>query len=139
MKDILLKRGSSKAIANYVGSQGELVIDTDNQELRLMNGKDSGGKRLRYVVESYQDSNNFYRVYSDGWIEQGQNNITDIVAKRITFMIPFKSSNYYCEPAFVIQSIGRIMITDKTTTAMSIIYDNRAYIAGPNYWYCCGY
>lgn len=64
---IILKRGTQKAIENYKGIQGELVVDIDNQELRLMNGNDLGGKRLRYVVESYQDSNNFYRVYSDGW------------------------------------------------------------------------
>lgn len=64
---IILKRGTQKAIENYKGIQGELVIDIANQELRLMNGNDLGGKLLRYVVESYQDSNNFYRVYSDGW------------------------------------------------------------------------
>lgn len=45
-KTILLKRGTFKAVSNYVGEPGELVIDTDHNKLQLMDGKTVGGKSI---------------------------------------------------------------------------------------------
>ena len=43
--NIKLKRGSADAIRSYVGSAGELVIDTTNWGLVVCDGKTAGGKR----------------------------------------------------------------------------------------------
>lgn len=45
------------------------------------------------VVETYQNGTSWYRVYSDGWCEQGgANNSTTAVT--VTFLKPYKDTNY---------------------------------------------
>ena len=48
---ILLKRGSSKALDNYIGSVGEIAIDQDDNNLRVFDGKTSGG----IAIAKYSD------------------------------------------------------------------------------------
>lgn len=43
-----------------------------------------------YVVESYNDGTNWYRVYKSGWVEQGGYSTTGF----ITFLKPFADANY---------------------------------------------
>ena len=54
---------------------------------------------IRTVVETYHSGTEWYRIWSDGWCEQGgfiqsvtQNSLTSAV---ITFLKPFVDSNYY--------------------------------------------
>ena len=44
--DVLLKRGTSTALSNYVGTVGELTIATDDYSVRLMTGETKGGIKL---------------------------------------------------------------------------------------------
>lgn len=44
-----------------------------------------------YVVESYNDGTNWYRVYKSGWLEQGGGVIYD--KTNVTFLKPFASAN----------------------------------------------
>ena len=48
-----------------------------------------------YMVESYHNGTEWYRIYSDGWIEQGGRfyNNAD-VANTISFLKPFKNTDY---------------------------------------------
>ena len=46
-----------------------------------------------WVVESYRNGTEWYRVWSDGWLEQG-GRITDSRAT-LTFLKPFANANYY--------------------------------------------
>ncbi|MBQ3350252.1 MAG: hypothetical protein IJG38_07620 [Thermoguttaceae bacterium] len=54
------------------------------------------------VVETYHDGNNWYRKYSDGWIEQGGyesiSSMTQYGTKTITFITPFQTTclNVHC-------------------------------------------
>lgn len=51
------------------------------------------------VVESYVGGSNWYRVYSDGWVEQGGvialNGPVSSTNKIITFLKPMKDTNYF--------------------------------------------
>lgn len=58
----------------------------DNTEIPLGGGEDN-----HYVVESYYGTNTWYRVYSDGWIEQGGAVIYDWGQdNQVKFTKPFK-------------------------------------------------
>lgn len=139
---IILKRGTQKAIENYKGIQGELVVDIDNQELRLMNGNDLGGKRLRYVVKSYQDSNNFYRVYSDGWIEQGGSHNANSI---ISFPIAFTNTKYNILSTISFDfdnatGIPQVLKIDNVSFKLRVATaDNIFNWIDMCYWYACGY
>lgn len=94
--DILLKRGTSNALNQYNGPNGELAIDTDNDHLRLFNGKSNGGLTIAnvndiptklsqlqndtnfsninpnaYVIETGSYGNAWWMKYSNGWCIQG--------------------------------------------------------------------
>lgn len=62
--DVLLRRGSSKALSNYIGKLGELVINTDDNSLRLMNGSDVGGKKISNIIS--KTSNYGYTTFDNG-------------------------------------------------------------------------
>ena len=38
-----VKIATEDQVSNYVGTAGEIVFDTDNNQLRMMNGKTAGG------------------------------------------------------------------------------------------------
>ena len=52
---------------------------------------------LRYVVESYSSGTNWYRLYNDGWLEQGGVHPYSGVSNhyRVVFPKPFTDTNYH--------------------------------------------
>ena len=52
------------------------------------------GNLNRTVVESYQSGSTWYRVWSDGWIEQGGRASTSNSKQTITLLKPFSNENY---------------------------------------------
>lgn len=91
------------------------------------------------VVQNYKNGKNWYRVWSDGWIEQG--GITNAKANTITFLKAFSDTNY----CFLHSQGG----TDTNEDASSDIvrYDSKTatsitvykYGANESCWYACGY
>jgi hypothetical protein len=47
-----------------------------------------------YIVENYKSGNNWYRVWSDGWIEQGGYVVPSGGISIITFLKPFTTTDY---------------------------------------------
>ena len=81
---------------------------------------------VQCVVETYSNSNSWYRVYSDGWCEQGGTRVATTTWETIVFLKPFIDSNY---TALVSNSAGGTNangIRNKTTTSMQI-YQNWQY------------
>ena len=92
------------------------------------------------VVETYQNNASWYRIYSDGWCEQGGNFGTAFsswTAKTVTFLKPFKNLSY-----FVVPVTGHTTNTDsptinkKTADSFSCTPYNST---GNANWYACGY
>ena len=78
----------------YIGDtlQNAQLINVARIEEKLtdMNAASRG-----YLVDSYHNGTEWYRIYSDGWIEQGGRfyNNAD-VANTISFLKPFKNTDY---------------------------------------------
>lgn len=85
---------------------------------------------LDYVVESYNDGTNWYRVYKSGWIDQGGYSAPGIL---ITLLKPFSNANYNVQATPLGPSNGAttIAIYDKTVTGF---YFTTAYNATAAYW-----
>lgn len=93
------------------------------------------------VVETYSDNNgNWYRIYSDGWIEQGGTfggAFSSYTEKAITLLKPFDNVYYN------ITAIGSHTsalgdcptVKTKTNTRFSVIVYNSQGFAS---WYACG-
>lgn len=97
-------------------------------------------KGIRTVVETYKNGTNWYRVWSDGWIEQGgylssvPSNLTGSV---VTFLKPFSDANYFSSPSWGSAEYAALTVGSRTTTGMKVI--NRTNVANWCYWQACGY
>ena len=86
-RQIQIRRGTASAHENFIGTIGEITMDTNENTLRVHDGKTPGGTPLArvdqlpqslelpndmdYVIESYSSDTYWYRKYKSGWIEQG--------------------------------------------------------------------
>lgn len=98
---------------------------------------------VRTVIETYHNGTEWYRVWSDGWKEQGGVVLTGNSATpvTVTLLTPFSDANYTlqatCNPLTVqwAQMVD-LQIVNKTATSFGII-------ANPsnnnNNWFACGY
>lgn len=97
-------------------------------------------KKMVYVNATWKNGSNWYRKYSDGWIEQGgeftkqrDTNIT------VTFPVAFKDTNYTIATSQYAQLSGDApgcSFTNKYTTGSTYNYGSWGSKWG---WYACGF
>lgn len=124
----------------YVGDtlQNAQLINVARIEEKLT---DVNAASRGYVVDSYHNGTEWYRIYSDGWIEQG-GYISSIPSgaafdAAVTFLKPFSDTNYFSSPSWTPNPYAGIGVKDRTTTGMKIV--NRMNEASECYWCTCGY
>ena len=113
------------------GQTAEVQIDINKvyEDLNLKANSDLSNvsANIDYVVESYNDGTNWYRVYKSGWIEQGgivntSKTGNDNFTSTITLLKPF--SNKYNVVATCIGGGDVINVTSKTSTNITFkLYD----------------
>ena len=75
-----------------------------------------------YVVETYNNGTNWYRIYKSGWVEQGGVTSVSSGDDTVTLLKPFDSANYSILVTIQQPSaVGQIHIRAKTETSF-IIY-----------------
>ena len=98
------------------------------------------GKKMNYAPKTWNSGSNWYRKWSDGWIEQGgtftkqrDTNIT------VTFPVAFRNTNYTiatAQYAHMSNSAPICTFTEKLTTGFTHNYGSW----GSKWdWYACGY
>ena len=89
---------------------------TDSTNFRLPNCFNLGSDMMDYVVEDWQQGQNWYRVWKSGWVEQGGDFPIQAtyVARTVTLHKPFKNTLYW---ATVTQ--GHTTGIDTTATIIS--------------------
>lgn len=93
-----------------------------------------------FVIETYNDGNNWYRLYKSGWIEQGgiypSSNVSSSIV--LTLPTPFTTTNYI----IMVTGDGNVnayapLYNTKTTTSFSIFGHGGG--GGAGNWYACGF
>ena len=125
--------------SDVAGNNYKLLSFTDNKQVfRAVDANTS-----RTVVETYRSGTEWYRVWSDGWIEQGDSNLSVPVAGVTkTLLKPYKGVNSYS--AFVCRSSQNFASTQtnpvcKRNTASSVTFTIGGGAADTAQWYACGY
>lgn len=89
-----------------------------------------------HIVETYQNGTSWYRVYSDGWIEQGGKSTT---GNTVTLLKSYSNSNYTCVGIPNEETHGNyenLCIINRTESSF------KGWLASYSYdfdWYACGY
>lgn len=97
----------------------------------------------KQVTETFNDGTNWYRKWSDGWVEQGgivSNQKVETVT--ITLLIPMSDSNYYISRQIISDYTGqpvtaRIWASVYNVTATQFTFDADIRYQ-TNRWYACG-
>lgn len=112
------------------------------QEMAGKVDKVISGKNTAYIVDSYRDeAGNWWRKWSDGWLEQGGN--ISITEGQVTFLAPFGNNKYAILTGIANNSASAgtpvACYYDKTSTSVKIQARwNGSAAAIDRYWYACG-
>lgn len=103
---------------------------------------------IRTIIDTYRNGTSWYRVWSDGWIEQG-GMCTGGQAMTLTFLKPFTNTNYYISASILMSSQSLNMFSWWTyarfttycqyTSVMRNPNNAAGYTGEQNSWYACGY
>lgn len=92
------------------------------------------------IVDSYKNGSNWYRVWSDGWVEQGgsQNRAT---SGTVTFLVPLNSTDYNVHINCTSGTIRFAYATGRTATSFTFnaADDSSANNDGTFSWSVRGY
>jgi hypothetical protein len=121
----------------------ELLNKLDEINTRLTNLENR-----RYIIETWSEGTEWYRVWSDGWIEQGGES-TNSVDAEITIQLhkPYQSSNYFVTQTTGFNGGWSNTVTGWHIPATIISVTNSSFVihfysgVGLNIrrWYTCGY
>ena len=103
-------------------------------------------QEVQCVVETYKNGTSWYRIWSDGWCEQGGagGNASSAVAVTITFLKPFIDNTYSLTGGALIPEVAKAVYSvgfyDRTTTQFSAsLADDESINKGTFTWQACGY
>ena len=128
-------------IANVTNTQVEIDINEVMADVNNKVDKDDLGE-IQCIVESYSNGTEWYRIYSDGWCEQGGFVTgTSNYRKVITFLKEFNNANYsvYFGAQYTSNATATPLVetSTKTSTGFTMISaDNANY---STYWEAKGY
>lgn len=110
---------------NLVLNYDSSTLDVDNGALKVKDNTfiaEASLQTVHCVIETYQDGASWYRLYDDGWVEQG-GYIAN--AGTISFLIEYRDTN------FTFVNGGPNYVTSVTTST--------AVVNGAMAWRACGY
>lgn len=115
-------------------------IDAIATDLNNKMDRDGLNSLASVCVESYQSGNSWYRVYSDGWCEQGgEVSATNQVNTTVNLLKNYTNTNYQVQVTYNSTGTGAVGGAPsganlKSTSSFAV------GTGGGNYaWYTCGY
>lgn len=99
-------------LQNALNSNWDILDEAVNDKLDITEMQE-----VQCVIETYVNGTSWYRIWSDGWCEQGgYGSLPDVWT--ITFLKPFASSTYYLQgEMWGIDSSGNLGIINQTPTS----------------------
>ena len=107
----------------------------------LNDGK--GLPKARMVVDAYKSGTSWYRIWSDGWIEQGGRvSISQDTQTTVTLLKPFLNTDYMVlisASKSGLQTGGDGNFTVEYISSSQFKWGNGDDFSGTGIWYACGY
>ena len=132
---------TSKLPISRVDELIDKLNEINNNISEINNKLDS----MTYVVESWNEGTEWYRIWSDGYIEQGGRiSLNETSTKDITYLKPFNDTNYCLLAIQTTQSTaGDTEVGIQFTPVSNTIGRLSCHYINPNTttvsWKACGY
>lgn len=123
-----------QSVTDY-GVCGKFVYDSVNNTVRLP--KISLAER--YLIKSYHSGDDWYRVYSDGWCEQGGLVYIPSSDLTVTFLIPFLNTDYTITAGSSNNTNVVNVNQNNARTTTTTRFDMSGSNSGNAFWQACGY
>ena len=127
-------------------SDGTATFDFPKCTTKATTTSTASGSKVAVITQNYKNGNSWYRVWSDGWIEQGGivESIPVNSTKTVTFLKAFTTTNYYIncnQPMKATYSFETCGITTRATTSFTVHQKSYNGDGGAfnSAWYACGY
>ena len=143
---ILLQLGHPEGIdkVQFLLSSDRMLRRYDDSSLGNETWTSDSWENMYFVKETYKSGTNWYRVWSDGWIEQGGLDTTTYSGsngRTITFHKAFTSN--VCSVIPVLHNSYTSNATGVTSVTVSLtnftVKANNGVSNKGTYWYACGY
>lgn len=100
--------------------------------------------KVAVITQNYKSGTSWYRVWSDGWIEQGGGwgtNTGGWAEASVTYLKAYKDTNYqlFVQGNWSNAECSSCKVTARSTTGFTGTYANNLYSVMPSWWYACGY
>ena len=124
---------------------GSLVWDSKNivRSVNGVNANASGNVTLGkgvYITQTWKSGTSWYRVWSDGYIEQGDTVTVRAEFQQYTFIKAFSNTNYTVTACGGTSNYGNTSASTKTRTTMKLwTSDDDSFNAGLMSFIACGY
>ena len=134
-------------VPNPATSDNSTKAATTNWVRQVAALKDLSNITKPYVTETYQNGASWYRVWSDGWCEQGGQCATSQAAwVTITFLKSFINTNYVAtggskvsDSSYPNNPLSTSFRNYTTTSVQSTVHDDETINKGTWTWRVCGY
>lgn len=136
-----LRKGTKVQNDAFTGAEGELTYDSTTKGIRIHDGITQGGHEIPMLIAvqrpTAENDYTWYRLWSDGWVEQGQK----IIDTTTTITLPVEMENDWytittAQNGGASGTISRCAITNQTTTGFTIV--NSAANMRPIFWQVSG-
>ena len=103
---------------------------------------------IRYIVEEYHSGTQWYKIWSDGWVEQGGYVINLSSNETVNLLKPYNNINYsvLCQYAMDSNSTGRFLSIGNKTNSSFLVRTGASNLDSwnggypvPFYWETKGY
>ena len=94
-----------------------------------------------HIIDTYRNGNSWYRVWSDGWCEQGgavNTSATGGQSYQVTLLKPYNNNLYNATTAFNIMATASV-VRYNTYFILQTGLNNISYYTGDVYWSTAGY
>lgn len=102
--------------------------------------KDLSNCTKPYINETYKNGTSWYRIWSDGWIEQGGVVSVTSAGQSLAYLKSFADTTYTIVSGGSSNTLGNTACYNKTISGCQLYTgDDDSFNAGILEWYACGY
>ena len=115
-----------------------------NKSFRAVDYNDAVTKNTPHIIDTYVNDTSWYRIWSDGWIEQGGlvviNKTNSSFTGSVTLIKNFTNTNYTITHSTEGTGLFVVNLNDLTTSGFTVYQTGYSSNTAENVrWYACGY
>ena len=131
-------------VGNTITNESEIDVSNVLSDLQQKVNTDLSNCTKPYIIETYSNGASWYRIYSDGWCEQGGSITTTANTTQVSLLKNYANLNYFAIGLLdntLASSGSYVGITAKTTSKVTLVNSQQtSEQTGLNMrWTACGY